>query len=116
MATTEIASTTWFGGSKTPYKYYIFDINANIDPNQDGNYIFAKKEGNLWKAVYMGEGDLQTRKNAAISDGCVKRKGATHFHAHLNANETVRFNEETDILKTHPESYDPSGCNKKIGG
>jgi hypothetical protein len=116
MATTEPESTSWDGENGKRYRYNVHDINFTPPANQDGNYIFAKKVGIQWKAVYIGEGNLRDRKNAAMSDGCVTRRGATHYHEHLNMSERDRFNEETDILKVHTEAYQTSGCNDKKGG
>ena len=53
---------------------------------QHGNYIFAKAVNSVWQPVYIGQGDLQARYNAALREGCVTSKGATHYHEHLNSN------------------------------
>ena len=106
----------WTGGSGKTYTYFIHDIDWSVNADQDGNYIFAKVVNDVWNAVYVGEGDLQTRKAAHINDGCVTDKGATHFHEHLNAGEQARKDEEEDILEGNPGAYVPTGCNEKEGG
>jgi hypothetical protein len=35
---------------------------------------------------------------------------------HLNANEAIRFAEETDLLQHYLNAYAPGGCNVKAGG
>ena len=105
----------WVGGSGKSYSYAINTINWIPTADQDGNYIFAKEAGGAWKAVYVGEGDLKTRRLDHINEGCVIRKGATHFHCHSNANKTARKDEETDVLKGNQEGYLPTGCNVKRG-
>jgi hypothetical protein len=105
----------WQGKSGTPYTFTVFSIETNFDPNQDGNYIFAKRTQTGWDAIYIGEGDLQTRTRDEQHRTCAIRKGATHIHAHLNRNEKIRKAEETDLLEYNTEAYHPTGCNIKIG-
>ncbi len=107
----------WHGTSGRSYEYHIYDISFDPESNQDGNYIFAKQIPNGWEAVYVGEGDLKDRKDAARGgESCVDRKGATHFHCHLNANAGDRKTEEADVLDGNPEAYAPTGCNERLGG
>jgi len=50
---------TWVGDSGTEYTYFIRALPVNFDPNQNGNYIFSKKnERGKWVPIYIGEGDL----------------------------------------------------------
>ncbi len=106
----------WQGGSGKHYSFTIFSIETDFNPNQDGNYIFAKQTQTGWNAIYIGEGDLQTRVHDKEHRGCVIKKGATHIHAHLNKNEKKRKDEEVDLLAYNSEAYHPIGCNIKIGG
>lgn len=106
----------WKGASGKLYDFEIFSIDANFDPNQNGNYIFAKRTSKGWYAVYIGEGDIQTRTRDETHRSCALKKGATHIHAHLNNNETDRKTEESDLLGYNSEAYQPVGCNVKIGG
>jgi hypothetical protein len=106
----------WRGASGEPYKYYVYDLSADLDPGQSGNYIVARRVSDGWEAVYVGQGDLHDRKNAAMNEGCVIRKGATHFHCHVNNDESGRLAEEADVLAGNPEAYTPRGCNHRIGG
>ena len=107
---------SWRGLSGSIYSYKVFGINTTFKPNQDGNYIFAKKVNGVWMAVYVGEGDLQSRTQDEEHKTCSINKGATHLHCHLNSDETSRKNEETDILGYNTEAYIPTGCNIKKGG
>ena len=101
----------WSGASGQQYTYGIHDLEWVPAADQDGNYIFAKNVNDGWHAVYVGEGDLQSRRAAAFDEGCAKRKGATHFHCHLNGNQNSRLTEETDIIAGNPETMTPVGCN-----
>lgn len=116
MADTKTQTINWHGATGQSYTYHIYDIDFSPAENQDGNYIFARKVNNGWEAVYVGEGDIKDRKQAHLSDGCVTRKGATHFHCHRNSNGQPRKSEEADVLAGNPEAYAPTGCNEKEGG
>ena len=109
-------TVTWTGISGKAYPYRIYELSWNPSRGQDGNYIFARQVPNGREAVYVGQGDLRDRKDAAISDGCVTENGATHFHCHLNADEQSRLDEEEDVLEGNPKAYTPTGCNEKRGG
>jgi hypothetical protein len=109
---------TWIGASGTKYTYYIHPRHPQINPDQLGNYIYAKKNGDgLWMPVYIGEGDLSVRCSTSHHQHtCIDSKGATHVHMHLNPNEANRLAEETDLLKRYLNAYAPGGCNVKVGG
>lgn len=106
----------WQGASGHRYTYYIHDMSFDPNAGQDGNYIFARQVSSGWEAVYVGQGDVKDRKNAAINEGCVDEKGATHFHCHIHSVESDRRAEERDVLAGNPEAYVPTGCNEKTGG
>ena len=104
-------SALWLGASGHEYKYFVHDLDFEPDENQDGNYVFAESTVDGWRAVYVGQGDLKDRKAAALNEGCVTRKGATHFHCHLNGSQPDRLKEEGDVLNGNPEAFEPNGCN-----
>ena len=106
----------WLGASGARYKYYVYELSRELDPGQEGNYIFARQITGGWEAVYVGQGRLQARKTTGLNGGCVTQKGATHFHCHLNPDESARLAEEGDVLAGNPEAYEPRGCNRKEGG
>jgi len=106
----------WIGASGTAYEYYIHELPVQPDPDQKGNYIYAKKVYGQWLAVYIGEGDLKDRAGNHHKAACIADKEATHFHVHLNDNERARKAEESDLLASRGEAYEPSGCNTQIGG
>ena len=54
---------------------------------------------------------VRDRYDAAVREGCVTRKGATHFHWHLNGSEAARKIEERELIAEHPECQSRSGCN-----
>ena len=101
----------WPGYSGKTYRYHVEKVDWRPNSGQNGNYIFAKVVDGVWNAVYVGQGDLQDRYDAAIKEGCVVTNGATHYHAHLNADKDARQAEETDVIDGNPECSWPLGCN-----
>lgn len=107
----------WIGASGTKYKYHIWDLPVDFKPNQDGNYIYSKRnENNKWVPIYIGQGDLKDRVENHHQAACIKRKGATHIHVHLNSKKEDRIKEEKDLLANYNNAYQPTGCNEKEGG
>lgn len=97
----------WSGASGKKYRHWIYPLGASLNAKA-GNYIFAKEvKPNEWAPVYVGQtGDLSERFDHHHKLDCAKRKGATHIHAHNNANKSDRLNEETDLIR----KWNPS-CN-----
>ena len=111
-------SCVWQGRSGTRYTYKIWKLPVSLRTGQDGNYIYAKRnrEGQ-WVPVYIGEGDLGERSGPGHHKAdCIRRKGATHFHCHLNSDAAARRVEEADLLSRFTNAYAPSGCNERPGG
>lgn len=108
------AMCEWTGASGKKYKYNIYDLPTSFKEKQDGNYIYTKKstEGE-WIPIYIGQGDLKGRTDNHHQADCISRKGATHIHAHLNAQEAERLAEEGDLLLNYNKAYQPNGCNVK---
>ena len=101
----------WTGASGTNYTYHMHQLPWPPSAGQKGNYIFAKQAHGIWNAVYIGEGELIDRYNAALREGCVKDNNATHYHELLNSNEVARKNQERDLIAGNPECKWPTGCN-----
>lgn len=101
----------WPGLSGTKYTYHVNQLPWRPDADQKGNYIFAKVVNGVWNAVYIGQGILRDRYDAALQEGCVSSHGATHYHAHLNTNANARLSEERDLINGRPECIWPNGCN-----
>jgi hypothetical protein len=114
---TSSGNYAWIGASGKEYNYTAHPLSIAFKGEVKGNYIFARHLEEGWLPIYIGEGDLSRRPT---EDGdkmdCIKRKGATHIHIHLNPLEEDRKDEEADLLRNYPESYAPRGCNKKEGG
>ena len=108
----------WIGASNTKYTYEVHELPVSFEKNTDGNYIYAKVSSqNKWVPIYIGQGDLGDR----VSDdhhqaACIKSKGPTDVHVHLNAKEQERLDEESDLLDRYTNAYKPKGCNEKAGG
>ena len=104
--------TTWIGISGKEYPYELVPLGASL-PESNGNYVFTKNLLGTWHAVYVGQGYLPARYQAAIKEGCVQRHGATHYSYHIRHanNEDARKKEESDIIDGNPECKAPAGCN-----
>ena len=101
----------WKGKSGSKYPYASAELPARPPSNKEGNYVFAWKGAQYWHAVYVGQGKLQDRYDAAIEEGCVTEKGATHYHWRPNDSKSSRTDEESDIIEGNPECKAPNGCN-----
>lgn len=111
-----LQQVNWLGASGTIYSYFVYPIHERPPTNDKGNYIFAKRRPlGGWDAVYVGQGELRNRYDAAIREKCVNRKGATHYHRHMNPIDVRREAEEADIIDGHPECRAPDGCNEVSG-
>lgn len=114
---TEHPTINWNGKSGKQYKYYIWELPANFDPNQDGNYIYSKRNAEKrWVPIYIGQGDLKERAENHHQALCLARKGATHIHVHRNEAKADRIAEEKDLLANYTNAYQPTGCNEREGG
>jgi hypothetical protein len=115
---TERPKCTWRGASGTDYSYFIYSLPFTFNPNQDGNYIYSRlNDQGKWVPIYIGQGDLADRVSDDHHQGaCIKKKGATHVHVHLNGSEGDRTSEEADLLARFANAYKPNGCNDREGG
>jgi len=97
----------WTGKSAARYKYWVYQLGTSMK-QVDGNYIYARSyqraDGNwYWKAIYIGEGNLSDRSDldSHHRGDCIRINRATHFHAHTNASNKARLDEETDLRASH---------------
>jgi len=98
----------WKGRSGQNYIYTVYSMNTSWN-DVSGNYIFARRQGNYWVAVYIGQtSSFQNRLPNHNELNCAKQHGATHIHAHVNSNgEQARKAEETDlVLQNQPPCND----------
>ncbi len=108
----------WTGASGKIYSYEMCPIGTTFN-QVDGNYIYAKSNApNSWTPIYIGQGNLAERSdlNQHHQGPCIKSKGATRFHCHVNDSAKARLDEEDDLLKNCTDAYQPLGCNEKKGG
>ncbi|MBB5035163.1 putative GIY-YIG superfamily endonuclease [Prosthecobacter vanneervenii] len=91
----------WTGESGAKFKYWIHPIETNFTKSA-GNYIFAKESSpGKWRPIYIGQtNDLSRRLGEHANDNtCIDRNGATHIHAHTQADEEARLAEEKDLIR-----------------
>jgi hypothetical protein len=108
-------TVSWTSASEKQYAYFIYALPRIFATGQIGNYIFTKIFNHVWGPVYIGQGDLRERGDIDSHHRgyCLKQKGATHIHAHLNENEANRIVEKKDLPAGHPEAFEPDGCNQR---
>lgn len=110
----DLETYDWIGVTGQRYTYSVYNLPANFVHGEFGNYIFAKSSSNdEWIPIFIGQGDL----GVEISDDhpmwkCIKQRGATHVHVHLNDSEWVRVSEEEDLLENYLSAFEPYGCNR----
>ena len=97
----------WTGADGTRYAYEVFspDIGWN---DVSGNYIFAKRVGTDWEAVYIGETESLKKRLGGGHEKwqAAKRYGATHVHAHTsNTARSVRTREESNLISNYEPAF-----------
>ncbi len=104
-------------GERQIYYYDVYHIDYEQPEGEYGNYIFAKEVNkDNWIPIYIGQGHLKERKKEALEEGCVTRKGATHFHVHphKNSSDLVREKEEALLIDNNPLCLvENGGCNER---
>ena len=51
----DVPTCDWTGRSGTRYTYWVYPLPATFDPNQLGNYIYARKDfQGRWQPIYIG--------------------------------------------------------------
>ena len=107
-----VDKVNWTGASGRKYQFAVWSL-SNRPGNEDekGNYIFCIVSNGYWSPIYIGEGKLQERYDAAIAETCVTTKGATHYHVHLNSDQVTRKAEERDLIAGNTQCKWPNGCN-----
>jgi hypothetical protein len=110
MSTAEVY---WIGASGRKYRYWPKELPYYCDPEQKGNYIFARMVDGTWIPIYIGQGDIGVGVNDETHSWCAITKGATHVHVHTKRSEKDRILEKQDLLIAHPYVYEPTGCNQK---
>ncbi len=73
----DILICTWTGASGKRYIYQIYARHPTLPPNEPGNFIYAKMDGQKrWLPIYIGEGNLTQRAGPdARGVECIDAKG-----------------------------------------
>ena len=111
------STCVWVGASGRQYSFSVFALPVSLNAGQAGNYIYTRlNQSGQWVPIYIGEGELNDRANNHHQAACLRAKGATHFHCHLNSVQQARRVEEMDLLARYTNAYAPNGCNERLGG
>ena len=101
---TESQIAIWIDLFETRYTYYVHPMEAEF-PAVPGNYIFARLDNGLWRAIYIGQADdFSTRFDGHHKLPCILRNGATHIHVRANyRGPDDRHIEELNLIaRNHP--------------
>ncbi|MDE2195871.1 MAG: hypothetical protein KGJ56_01585 [Gammaproteobacteria bacterium] len=91
----------WRGATGNVYEYEIHGMDFNPQPGDYGNYIFARETPIGWYAVYIGQGELETRIRKHPT-GKKASMRASHIHVHINNNDAqTRLAEAKDLRAAH---------------
>lgn len=99
MATTSL----WFG-KYDAYTYFVHKLSTRFNPFQYGNFVVARKKGDHWEPLFIGEGDLNEQLDNLKQTVKLKKLGATHIHAHVNGMTEYRRAEKEDLLIRYPSA------------
>lgn len=115
---THQGTAIWRGASCRTYTYWIYSLSAKLSSGQDGNYIYTKIVNQYWQPIYIGQGDLgdRTDVNTHHQSICLKSKGVTHVHAHVNSREADRLAEGRIFLQPIHKPINQLVAMKKLGG
>lgn len=97
----------WPGASGKQYTYEVYNLNSKVPPIA-GNYIFARRNGLSWQAIYVGEAsNFAERIPHHEKWECAEINGVTNIHIRVNADDAARRNEESDLIRgTRPPCND----------
>ena len=107
-------ASSFYGASGADYSYRVFSQNFKPENNQFYNYMFASlsSEGN-WIPVFIGQGDLKQYLSDQAHVRDVALTSATHVLAHMSPDEQQRRMEALDMLASHPQAHEFTGCNER---
>ncbi len=100
-------------------KFHGYELTHELDAHLQGNYIIAKydSEKNAYFPIYIGEGDIEDRRNFHIRKGCITEKGAGVIFVKSEGSRIRRREIEQQLLEQYPGAYiENGGCNDKKGG
>jgi acetyltransferase len=104
----------WQGASGQRYRFEVYPLDQGIEQAEPGIYIFARRSGEGWEAIYIGQGELKVDVAYKTLDRCIGEKHATHVHLHVDGSEEQRRAACADLLAAHIEAYEPHGCNVRF--
>jgi hypothetical protein len=108
----KLTRVPWHGGTGRAHDFFVFPLPCTLRPNLPGVYIFAKRDGQAWQAVFIGhDKDLRAAVEGGQRDACILRMGSSHvFVRDKEASEADRAALVRDLLAGNPEAVTPRGC------
>ncbi|MSO66147.1 MAG: hypothetical protein EXQ85_10235 [Alphaproteobacteria bacterium] len=105
----------WYGASGRGWVFTVSALPCAVEPaGRNGNFVFCRRDGNRWRAIYIGEGELETTVATLQRDSCVAGKGATHVHWRFTGGgPPMRGEIDADLRAGNAECRAPSGCNQE---
>lgn len=95
-----IGDTTFFGVSRTVYKFGVFDPNSNFKDQIAAVYVLSvTNDKGQHQPLYVGETaklgiDIPRREALPI----IRRRGAAHVCVHLDDDEMSRRSKTSDLI------------------
>src|SRR5215472_15841226 len=110
----KLGDTTFFGASRTVYKFGVFNHDSNFKDTVPAVYVLCTtNEKGQHKPVYVGETDKLgieiPRRNVSSA---AQDHGVMHICVHLDADEGSRRSKVSDLMAY----YEPSGNSEKPFG
>jgi hypothetical protein len=108
----KLTRVPWRDGTGRVHDFFAFPLPCTLRPNLPGVYIFGKRDGEGWQAVFIGQDkDLRTAVESGQRDACILQQGSSHvFVREKEASEADRLALVRDLLAGHPQALAPRGC------
>ena len=93
----------WRGEDGAPYEFRIYGLDTNWN-DVPGNYIFAKRSGAGWIALYIGQTSSFKNRLSPSHEHWNRalQHGMTYIHAHTGSEyERTRRYEEWNLIRRH---------------
>ncbi|MBM3503771.1 MAG: hypothetical protein FJX65_07825 [Alphaproteobacteria bacterium] len=102
----------WFGATGHGWVFTVDALPVAFEhKGRNGNYVFCRRDGNSWRAILIGQGNLEEAVTQGQKNPCIAAKGATHVHWRFTGGgEPMRREIDQDLRSGHPSAKAPAGC------